>query len=443
MLNHAQKLFVLYTNVILHDSNCIRNFQEHDVAIPITVLEELDKFKRGNEDINFQARQFLRDLDQLTGDLLSTTGAPLGSGRGGVRVILGAEQDDRIASAFLQNTPDHRILNTAASLQKERPARKVILVSKDTNLRVKAKGIGVLAQDYTSDKIESFDKLYMGKRVVENVDADVISGFYTGSGVVSAEAVTDVQDPIANENFVLRAGSKSVLASFKAATNSFVRVEKKTCYGISPRNAEQSFAVNALLDDDIRLVTLAGTAGTGKTLLALAAALECRQQYRQILLARPVVPLSNRDLGFLPGDISDKLDPYMQPLYDNLTVIRHQFHESSPAAQRIQEMRESEKLLVTPLAYIRGRSLQKIFFIVDEAQNLTPHEIKTIITRAGEGTKIIFTGDIRQIDQPYLDALSNGLSYLINRMVGQSIFAHITLEKGERSALADLASELL
>ncbi len=443
MLNHAQKLFVLDTNVILHDSNCIRNFQEHDVAIPITVLEELDKFKRGNEDINFQARQFLRDLDQLTGDLLSTTGAPLGSARGGVRVLLGAEQDDRIASAFLQNTPDHRILNTAASLQKERPARKVILVSKDTNLRVKAKGIGVLAQDYTSDKIESFDKLYMGKRVVENVDADVISDFYSGSGVVSAEAVTDVQDPIANENFVLRAGSKSVLASFKAATNSFVRVEKKTCYGISPRNAEQSFAVNALLDDDIRLVTLAGTAGTGKTLLALAAALECRQQYRQILLARPVVPLSNRDLGFLPGDISDKLDPYMQPLYDNLTVIRHQFHESSPAAQRIQEMRESEKLLVTPLAYIRGRSLQKIFFIVDEAQNLTPHEIKTIITRAGEGTKIIFTGDIRQIDQPYLDALSNGLSYLINRMVGQSIFAHITLEKGERSALADLASELL
>ena len=250
-------------------------------------------------------------------------------------------------------------------------------------------------------------------------------------------------NPIANENFVLRAGSKSVLVSFKASDNTFVRVEKKNCYGINPRNAEQSFAVNALLDDDVKLVTLAGTAGTGKTLLALAAALECRQQYRQILLTRPVVPLSNRDLGFLPGDITDKLDPYMQPLYDNLTVIRHQFHESSPAAQRIQEMRESEKLLVTPLAYIRGRSLQKIFFIVDEAQNLTPHEVKTIITRAGEGTKIIFTGDIRQIDQPYLDTLSNGLSYLINRMVGQSIFAHITLEKGERSALADLASELL
>ena len=379
----------------------------------------------------------------MTGDLLSTTGAPLGPGRGGVRVILGAEQDDRIASAFLQNTPDHRILNTAASLQKERLGRRVILVSKDTNLRMKAKGLGVLAQDYTSDKIESFDKLYMGKRVVEDVDADVIGGFYTGSGKVSAGDLPGVANPIANENFVLRAGSKSVLVSFKASDNTFVRVEKKNCYGINPRNAEQSFAVNALLDDDVKLVTLAGTAGTGKTLLALAAALECRQQYRQILLARPVVPLSNRDLGFLPGDITDKLDPYMQPLYDNLTVIRHQFHESSPAAQRIQEMRESEKLLVTPLAYIRGRSLQKIFFIVDEAQNLTPHEVKTIITRAGEGTKIIFTGDIRQIDQPYLDTLSNGLSYLINRMVGQSIFAHITLEKGERSALADLASELL
>ena len=308
---------------------------------------------------------------------------------------------------------------------------------------MKAKGLGVLAQDYTSDKIESFDKLYMGKRVVEDVEADVIGGFYTGSGKVSAEDLPGVANPIANENFVLRAGSKSVLVSFKASDNTFVRVEKKNCYGINPRNAEQSFAVNALLDDDVKLVTLAGTAGTGKTLLALAAALECRQQYRQILLARPVVPLSNRDLGFLPGDITDKLDPYMQPLYDNLTVIRHQFHQSSPAAQRIQEMRESEKLLVTPLAYIRGRSLQKIFFIVDEAQNLTPHEVKTIITRAGEGTKIIFTGDIRQIDQPYLDTLSNGLSYLINRMVGQSIFAHITLEKGERSALADLASELL
>ena len=234
-----------------------------------------------------------------------------------------------------------------------------------------------------------------------------------------------------------------MLATYRATDKVFVRVEKTNTYGISPRNAEQSFALKALLNDDIKLVTLAGTAGTGKTLLALAAALECRQRYRQILLARPVVPLGNRDLGYLPGDIEAKLDPYMQPLYDNLAVIRHQFGDQDAAAQRINDLREQEKLMITPLAYIRGRSLQRLFFIIDEAQNLTPHEVKTIITRAGEGTKIVLTGDIRQIDQPYLDALSNGLSYLINRMVGQPIFAHITLEKGERSALADLASELL
>ena len=375
--------------------------------------------------------------------MLSTDGAPLGPGRGGIRVIIGTNHEPRVADAFLENTPDHRILNTAVWLQREQLDRQVLLVSKDTNLRMKAKALGLPAQDYTSDKIESFDKLYMGKRVVESTPAEVISRFYSDGGVVPAAELPFVDSPVAHENFILRDGSKSVLATYRPGDEAFVRVEKNTCYGITPRNAEQSFALNALLNDDIKLVTLAGTAGTGKTLLALAAALECRQQYRQILLARPVVPLSNRDLGFLPGDISDKLDPYMQPLYDNLTVIRHQFHESSPAAQRIHEMRESEKLLVTPLAYIRGRSLQRIYFIVDEAQNLTPHEIKTIITRAGEGTKIIFTGDIRQIDQPYLDALSNGLSYLINRMVGQPIYAHITLEKGERSPLADLASELL
>jgi PhoH-like ATPase len=318
----------------------------------------------------------------------------------------------------------------------------VILVSKDTNLRMKAKSLGLRAQDYTSDKVESFDKLYTGKRVVEGIASEAIDRFYA-DGSVPADAFPSVVQPRANENFILRNGSKSALATYRATDRSFSRVEKNTCYGISPRNAEQSFALKALTDDDIKLVTLAGTAGTGKTLLALAAALECRQKYRQILLARPIVPLSNKDLGYLPGDVSDKLDPYMQPLYDNLTVIRHQFGENTQAAQRVTEMRESEKLMITPLAYIRGRSLQRIFFIVDEAQNLTPHEIKTIITRAGEGTKIVFTGDVCQIDQPYLDALSNGLSYVINRMMGQPIYAHVTLEKGERSALADLASELL
>jgi PhoH-like ATPase len=437
------KLFVLDTNVILHDSGCIENFEENDIAIPITVLEELDHFKRGNEAINFQARDFLRRIDDLTGDVLSDHGTTLGAGLGALRVVLGSEVDKRVKAAFAADTPDHRILNCALQLQKREVSRKVILVTKDTNLRMKAKGLGLPAQDYTTDKVESFDKLYTGKRVIEDIPADAISLFYHDGGHVPVENIPGIVNPIPNENFILRNGSKSVLCTYRAAEKALVRVEKSSTYGISPRNAEQSFALKLLTDDSIKLVTLAGVAGTGKTLLALAAALECRQRYRQILLARPIVPLSNRDLGFLPGDIEAKLDPYMQPLYDNLTVIRHQFNDHDVAAQRINEMRESEKLLITPLAYIRGRSLQRIFFIIDEAQNLTPHEVKTIITRAGEGTKIVLTGDIKQIDQPYLDALSNGLSYLIHRMMGQPIYGHVTLEKGERSALADLASELL
>ncbi|RLS79514.1 MAG: PhoH family protein [Planctomycetota bacterium] len=444
MIDVRHKLFVLDTNVILHDCGCIRNFEENDVAIPITVLEELDQFKRGNEDINFQAREFLRRIDSLTGDVLSEAGSPLGDGLGTIRVILGAADGDMPRlDTFLQDTPDHRILQAALGLQRRLAPQPVILVSKDTNLRMKAKSLGLKAQDYTSDKVQGFDKLYTGKRTVEGVDSLVIDHLYANGGVLPAAELPLPEPPLANENFVLRNGSKSALATFRRADSSFVRVERQHCYGIAPRNSEQSFALKALTDDDIKLVTLSGTAGTGKTLLALAAALECRQRYRQILLARPVVPLSNRDLGFLPGDIADKLDPYMQPLYDNLTVIRHQCGDDTQAAQRITDMRESEKLMITPLAYIRGRSLQRMFFIVDEAQNLTPHEVKTIITRAGEGTKIVFTGDVAQIDQPYLDALSNGLSYLIHRMVGQPLYAHVTLEKGERSALADLASELL
>jgi PhoH-like ATPase len=437
------KLFVLDTNVILHDAGCIRNFQENDIAIPITVLEELDHFKKGDGDINVQAREFLRRLDQLTGDVLSPNGTSLGDSRGSIRVVLGGGMHERIQAAFFQDSPDHRILATALTVQEREPTRRVILVSKDTNLRMKAKSLGITAQDYTSDKIESFEKLYTGKRVIEGTSGEWIDAFYADGGVVPADRMPEVTGPLANENFVFRNGSKSVLATYRAFDKTFSRVEKVSAYGIKPRNAEQSFALRALVHSDIRLVTLVGKAGTGKTILALAAALECRSSYRQILLARPTVPLSNRDLGYLPGDISAKLDPYMQPLYDNLAVIRHQFDDKDAAAHRIGEMLSAEKLVVTPLTYIRGRSLQRCFLIVDEAQNLTPHEIKTIITRAGEGTKMVFTGDIQQIDHPYLDSLSNGMSYLISRMTGQPIYAHVTLEKGERSALADLASDLL
>ncbi len=447
MIDHTAearpKLFVLDTNVILHDSGCIRCFEEHDIAIPITVLEELDRFKKGNEDINFHARHFLRELDGLTGDVLSPDGVPLGEGLGSIRVVLGREMNEALRLTLYQDSPDHRILNTTLALQQSEPHRRVILVSKDTNLRLKAKSLGLPAQDFATDKIERLDKLYTGKRIISDMPSELVDVFYqTGGGCVSAADLSQILNPVANENFILRNGSKSVLARYRSEDFSYNRVLTNKAYGIKPRNAEQSFALAALTDDSVKLVTLAGKAGSGKTLLALAAALECRSSYRQILLARPIVPLSNRDLGYLPGDVAAKLDPYMQPLFDNLTVIRHQLGDSEEA-RRIPEMLESQKLEISPLAYIRGRSLQRIFFIVDEAQNLTPHEIKTIITRAGEGTKIVLTGDIHQIDHPYLDSLSNGLSYLINRMVGQPIYAHITLEKGERSELAELASDLL
>ena len=437
------KLFVLDTNVILHDSTCIHHFQENDIAIPITVLEELDNFKRGNEQINYHARDFLRDLDEITGDNLFKKGVSLGNNLGKIRIVVNQSWDKELLEVFREDIPDVRILNTALRLNKQEPNAIIVLVTKDTNLRMKAKAMGILAQDYTTDKIESVDKIYTGRRLIEDISSKSIDTLFKKPFEIKSGEVPEVKAPIPNENFILRNGTKSALATYNSSEDQFVRVDKTPAYGIVPRNSEQAFALAALTNPKIQLVTVSGKAGTGKTLLALASALECRSQYRQIYLARPIVPLSNRDIGYLPGDIQSKIDPYMQPLWDNLGVIRHQFKENDPKSLKINEMLEQEKLVITPLAYIRGRSLQKAFFIVDEAQNLTPHEVKTIITRAGEGTKVIFTGDIYQIDQPYLDKLSNGLSYLINRMTNQKIFAHITLEKGERSYLADLASNLL
>ena len=437
------KLFVLDTNVILHDSSCIHHFEENDVAIPITVLEELDNFKRGNEQINYHARDFLRDLDEITGDNLFKEGISLGDDHGKIRVVVNQSWDEDLMEVFQEDIPDVRILNSALRLQKIEPGKNVILVTKDTNLRMKAKAMGILAQDYTTDKVESEDKIYTGRRLVENVTTDTIDTLFSKPFEVKGDDIPEIETPLPNENFILRNGTKSALATYDGFDDQYRKIDKTPAYGITPRNSEQAFALAALTNPKIQLVTLSGKAGTGKTLLALAGALECRSQFRQIYLARPIVPLSNRDIGYLPGDIHSKIDPYMQPLWDNLGVIRHQFNDNDTKALKINDMLEQEKLVITPLAYIRGRSLQKAFFIVDEAQNLTPHEVKTIITRAGEGTKVVFTGDIHQIDQPYLDKLSNGLSYLINRMTNQKIFAHITLEKGERSYLADLASNLL
>jgi len=436
------KLFVLDTNVILHDSSCLRQFEENDLAIPITVLEELDQFKKGHGEIHYHAREFLRALDELTGDILGESGAKLGQGLGHIRVIIGAETEPRIRQVLLGDSPDHRILSVALRLKQAEPNRHVVLVTKDTNLRLKAKSFSLPAQDYTADKAESVERLYTGRRLITDLPGTLIDRIYDDNDTVDIADVPNLTDPIANENYILKNGSRSALATRRGTDRFLTRVTKPTAFGITARNSEQAFALTALLDDAIQLVTLTGKAGSGKTLLALAAGLERRKNYRQILLSRPTVPLSNKDLGFLPGDISAKLDPYMQPLFDNLSVIR-QAQGGNEAHDKVQEMLDSQKLEITPLAYIRGRSLQRVFFIIDEAQNLTPHEIKTIITRAGEGTKIILTGDIRQIDHPYLDSRSNGLTYLINRMMGQSIYSHVTLEKSERSLLAEIASDLL
>ena len=439
MANTPKKIFVLDTNVILHDATCIQNFEDNEVVIPISALEELDQFKRGNEQIHYNAREFLRLLDELSIDSNSNE---LNHPDGKIKVVVNHNWHPDVEKTFKEDCPDHRIINCAFKLHEENLDKQLVLVSKDTNMRLKARSLGLMAEDYTTDTIEDVNHIYPGNRLIENVSSEEIDMIYNADGV-DFKNLESIQKPVPNENYILRNGQKSVLAYFDPFEKEITQINNLNAYGITPRNAEQSFALNMLLDERIQLVTLSGKAGTGKTLLALACALEKRKRFRKIFLARPIVPLSNKDLGFLPGDIHSKLDPYMQPLFDNLSVIRHQFKSNEKRAQRINEMLEEEKLLITPLAYIRGRSLQKSFFIVDEAQNLTPHEIKTIITRAGEGTKVVFTGDIHQIDHPYLDKKSNGLTYLISRMKGQSVFAHITLEKGERSDLAELASNLL
>jgi len=439
-----KKLFVLDTNVILHDGTCIDQFEEHDVVIPITVIEELDKFKRGKDIINVNSREFLRSLDSITGQKLFNGGVSLGPGKGNISISLEKEFHKHLRANFSMDKPDHHILNTAYHLAEANDFEHVVLVSKDVNLRMKAKSIGLTAEDYKTDQVTDVAELYPGRRVLEDVDITLIDRVFAHPFEVDASELAGGDDLNANEFLVLRNGSKSALAMYHSQTDTIRRIDNnRSGFGISPRNAEQTFALAALLNDDIPLVTLTGKAGTGKTLLALAAALESKRRYRQIFLSRPVVPLSNKDIGYLPGDINSKLDPYMQPLYDNLSVIQSQYSQGTGKTNKVKELLEEEKIIVTPLSYIRGRSIVKVFFIVDEAQNLTPHEVKTIITRAGEGTKIVMTGDIYQIDHPYLDSRSNGLSYLIEKMKGQPLYAHINLEKGERSDLSELAIELL
>jgi PhoH-like ATPase len=437
------KAFILDTNVLLHDFKCIFKFQENDVILPIVVLEELDKFKKGNDLINFHAREFTRTIDGLAGDDFFKEGVCLGEGLGRLFIETGKPFSESLSTNFPEHRPDHMILAIAEFYVKSQPNRQIILVTKDINLRVKAKALGLSAEDYKHDHVENLERLNREVITVESLGKTTINSLYEKPEGIPLEDFSLDNTPHSNQYFILKNGSSSALAHYNPASKNVERVVKTTVYGIEPRNAEQAFAIDALLRPDILLVSLTGKAGTGKTLLALAAALHQKRDFHQIFLARPIVALSNKDMGYLPGDAKEKVTPYMQPLFDNLSVIKHQFKPQSPDFNKIDELLQSEKLLIEPLAYIRGRSLSKVFFIIDEAQNLTPHEIKTIITRAGEGTKLVFTGDIGQIDSPYLDARSNGLSYLTTKMKGQDLFAHVNLVKGERSYLAELASDLL
>ena len=346
------------------------------------------------------------------------------------------------SDVFGEDKPDHRILNAALQLQEQSKNSRVVLVTKDINLRLKAKSLNLPAEDYTTGKVQNVSSLYTGKNEYQKVNELKINELYENR-YIDAEEILPDQKLVDNEFLILKSGKKSALAYNSPFTNRVEKVEKRGVYGIKPRNAEQTFAIHAILNPNIKLVTLNGVAGTGKTLIALAAAMEQKREFKQIYLARPIVPLSNKDIGFLPGDIKSKVNPYMEPLWDNLKFIQNQYHETDKEFAKIQEMVNQEKLVIIPLAYIRGRSLSNVIFIVDEAQNLTPHEVKTIITRAGENSKIILTGDVNQIDTPYLDSQSNGLSYLIDRVKNHPLYAHITLEKGERSELANLANDLL
>jgi PhoH-like ATPase len=438
----TKKIFVLDTSVLLFDSTAVNNFADNDVAIPITVLEELDNFKIGNETKNFEAREVIRFLDKLSGEHGLTNWLPIAPEKGNIKIVMPEDLTGLNAeNIYGVGKNDHKIINAALSLQGNEEKTKVILVTKDINLRLKAKALGLKAEDYETGKVKNVKNISEGFPLIELEDTTIIPTLYKKNFIDEDGILGDAK--ISNGYYILSENQKTILVRYNDLTESIEHIEKQYAYNIKPRNAEQTFALNALLNEDIKLIALQGVAGTGKTLLALAAALEQHKRYEQIILTRPIIPLSNRDIGFLPGNAEDKISPYMQPLWDNLKFIKSQFSENERKKVVLEEMEKNGQLSIIALAFIRGRTLANSMIIVDEAQNLTPIEIKTIITRAGEGSKIIFTGDINQIDTPYMDEQSNGLTYLIDRLKGHHLFSHIKLEKGERSELANLANDLL
>ncbi len=456
-----KKLFVLDTNIPLQDPNCIFGFKEHDVCIPITVLEELDRFKKGFETTNLNARAFSRSLEKVITSTETAKSAKLGKGLGNLSIGLpGREYPAKIATSLMMDIPDHRILAIAYKLKQSRKA-EVVLVTNDINLRVKAMRFGVAAEGYRNESVQDMDKIYKAIREVELNDDDWDTLFSSHRNDNLYPTPTSLKGSMQNQLFVLYSEGcdERILARAKGKRLIILdRSKLKTCL-LTPRNDEQYFALNALLDPSISLVALTGKAGTGKTLVALAAALKQKKDYEEILVSRPAIEVEDKTLGFLPGDMNEKIDPYMAPIYDNLDVLREaqkqndqrrkeqkssdQKSNDSIPKEPIRDWAKSQGIEVLVLNYIRGRSLAKKFIIIDEAQNLSPLGMKTLVTRAGEGTKIVIIGDVTQIDSPYQNEKTNGLSYLIDRMKGQPEFVHVHLSKGERSALADKAGRLL
>jgi PhoH-like ATPase len=443
-----KKIFILDTNVLLNDPLSLYKFEEHDIMIPISVIEEIDTFKKELSDIGRNAREVSRILDRLRTRGKLSLGIPLFEDRedsGKIFVYLGYNMD--ILPELLEDSTDNHILAVGLTLQKQfSTERQVIIITKDSNLRIKADAFGIDSEDFEADKVDIKNSGYSGMTTTD-VDAAKLNELYSRHEI-QIEGVT--YSP--NEFVVVRDRDDhdQFVCSVFDDTEKVLRMVEPPAegvWGIYPRNVEQTFALEALLDDNIKLVTLSGPAGTGKTLLAIAAGLaKCtdEDEYHKLLVSRPIFPLG-RDIGFLPGDLDEKLNPWMQPIFDNLELL---LSGSGGGRQKrfsksYQELINQGMLAVEPLTYIRGRSLPNQFFVVDEAQNLTPHEIKTILTRAGEGTKIILTGDPYQIDNPYLDTLSNGLTYVIQKFKGERIAAHVSLKRGERSELATIAATIL
>ena len=437
------KTYVLDTNVLLHDPQAIYKFQDNAVVVPLTVFEEIDRFKKEQSETGRNARQISREIDGFRKQGKLFEGVALDTG-GTFRVaIYRAEFMNELPPELQTDQGDNRILAVAKDLQKSLPAGSVFFVTKDINLRIKADTIDMIAEDYQNDKI-SVDDLYTGTTQLQ-VGREAVDSFYE-------EGFLDLQDEFnANQGITLTDEtnpSHSAIGrynSLKQQLLPLLKVPKDGVWGIHPRNREQQFAFDLLLNDDIQLVSLVGKAGTGKTLLAIAAGLlktADESVYSRLLVSRPVFPMG-RDLGFLPGDVEEKLAPWMQPIFDNVELLLTSVDEGGKRKRGHQELIDLGLMEIEPLTYIRGRSIPRQYMIVDEAQNLTPHEIKTIITRAGEGTKIVLTGDPYQIDNPYVDSASNGLTYAVERLKGQDIAGHMTLTKGERSQLAELAANLL